>query len=309
MSWPGRTLGVVLRHPRSADRSRQRPRSRCRRPAVPARRTPRADAVRRRATCPRRDRHPEPGAVTRDGSRRTYRVQLARRASASTTSPALAAVPRTPSASRTSTCPRSCRPAPGSTHGYDVVDHTRLIRERRRPRGVRAAVAAPAREHGSAPSSTSSRTTWRCPTPAAAQRAALVGAARRPALAVRRLVRRRLDGRGGPCRPHAGARRSGSAKVLAAGEISVDTHRRASRCCATTSTSSRSGPAPRTCRWRELVDRAVVPARVLAGRRRGAELPPVLRRRHAWPRSGSRHPEVFDGHARAAARAGRATAG
>ena len=61
---------------------------------------------------------------------------------------------------------------------------------------------------------------------------------------------------------------------------SPSTARAPSRCCATTTTSSRCARAPRTCRCRA-AGPAVLPAGALAGGRRGAELPALLRHRHA----------------------------
>ena len=83
-----------------------------------------------------------------------------------------------------------------------------------------------------------------------AQRGPLVGAPDRARLAVRAMVRRRLGGaRAGPADAGAGPpdRRGAGRRRDRAGPRHGDL---AARCCATTTTCSRSGPAPRTCRCR-----------------------------------------------------------
>ena len=176
--------------------------------------------------------------------------------------------------------------APGSTHGYDVVDHSRLnvelggeaafdrLADALAARGL-SAIADVVPNH------------MAVPTPGPAQRRAVVGAARRARLAVRALVRRRLVG-AGPRRADAGARASGSGRCWRAGELSVAT--------TADSAGDPAGGEP-VLRYfdHEFPVRpgtedlplararrpAVVPAGVVAGRRRGAELPALLRRRHA----------------------------
>ena len=167
-------------------------------------------------------------------------------------------------------------------HGYDVVDHAPARRRSSaaRPACARAGRRA-ARARASASSSTSCPTTWRCRRRSTLNARALVGAARRPDLAVRALVRRGLGARTGRLlmpvlgqrigevpgrrrarrRPRRRPGRRDGAALLRPRVPGAARHRGPA---ARPSCSTRS--AYRLAHWR-------------VGRR-GAELPPVLRRRH-----------------------------
>ena len=83
---------------------------------------------------------------------------------------------------------------------------------------------------------------------------------------------------------HAGARRAHRRRARP-GQLR-STGPGTSRCCATSSTSSRSARAPRTSPLAQLRRPAVVPARWWRVARRRAELPALLRRRHAGRAAG-----------------------
>ena len=197
------------------------------------------------------------------------------------------------SASRTLYLSPVLQAAPGSTHGYDVVDHARI--SARRPAAAtafdaarRGAARARARRrrrrraqpHGGADAGpTSTRRSGRC-------------CATGP-LAVRR--------RGSTSTGCAEGDRilmpvlGGTVEqVLERGDVTARRRRwarRATRGAALLRPRVPGrGPAPRTCRWPSCSTGSRLPAGALAGGRRGAELPAVLRRRHRSSRSGSRTP-------------------
>ena len=155
---------------------------------------------------------------------------------------------------------------PGSTHGYDVVDHARVREELGGEEGLRALAAHRAGARSRPGRWTSCRTTWRCrPAP---QPRPVGGAARGPRVAVRALVRHRLGGAGRPGAA-AGARRTGSARRSG-------TWRSTATCCATTTTCSRCARAPRSCRCRELLDAQWYRLGLVAAGPHRAELPALL---------------------------------
>ena len=168
--------------------------------------------------------------------------------------------------------------APGSTHGYDVVDHSRLSE----PAGGRPAfdrLAARLADHRMGAVGGRRTQSRGCADAGSAQQGAVVGAAGRAGVAVRRVVRRRL-GFGEPAAADGGA--GPAHRQGAGGRRAVGRWRR-------TAVLRARVPAPAGDREpadRGAGDRAVVPPRALAGRGRGAELPALLRRRH--PRCGAR---------------------
>ena len=134
--------------------------------------------------------------------------------------------------------------APGSVHGYDVVDHSRLSgRPRRRgrvPRHGGLVPAARARRHRRHRAQPHGHRRSRV-----AQPPVLVGAAGRGRVGVRALVRHRLAGAG-----RAGAAADpGRAARRGPATCRWTTAARTGPCSAITSTCCRSARAPRTCRW------------------------------------------------------------
>ena len=145
------------------------------------------------------------------------------------------------SVSHMSICPRSCSPAPGSSHGYDVVDHSQLNTEA----GGREAfdrMSAALREHGLSAVADVVPNHMAVPTPVRLKRGTVVGAARRAQFTVRALVRRRLERRT-PSGAHAGARRTHRHGALARG-VAGRVPRRRAGVCGTAITSSRCDRAP-----------------------------------------------------------------
>ena len=148
------------------------------------------------------------------------------------------------------------RAAPGSTHGYDVVDHDEVS-----PDARRAAGAAPARDrrarHGPRPRARHRAQPHGGPHAGVAQPGAVVGTARGPGVAVRRLVRRRLV-RGRRRRAHAGARRPHRGRprprraAARGGRVPGEGPRTS---CATTTTCSRCRPGTEALPLAELVER------------------------------------------------------
>ena len=158
--------------------------------------------------------------------------------------------------------------APGSVHGYDVVDHSRISADLGGEAAFRAMVAAVPpprpwrdRRHRAQPHGH--------PGARVAQPAVLVGAPGGDRVAVRALVRHRLGGagrpaaaahpgragRGLPRRPHRDCRQpvaaaGGRSSGLAAPEPRRGPRPGTSRCSATSTTCCRSAPAPPACRWR-----------------------------------------------------------
>ncbi len=181
----------------------------------------------------------------------------------------------------------------GSMHGYDVVDHGQISAGAGWPRRLRAAGRQRCTRHGLGAVVDVVPNHMAVPTPACLNAAALVGAARRAGLAVRRVVRRGLVG--GPGRAaDAGAGladRPGAGRGRAAARPGGRPGRRRA------GAALLRPPVPAAARHRgpaagRAGRPAVVPAGALAGRRRGAELPAVLRRRHAGRGPGG-GPEVF----------------
>ena len=141
----------------------------------------------------------------------TYRLQLHARLRLRRRSAALAPYLARPRACRTPTCRRCCRPAPGSTHGYDVVDHAGVNDELGGADGLRAAgrkrctarVSVLVRRRRAQPRGA-------VPMPESLQPGAVAGAARRPDVA-RTPDGSTSTGRRGPAVLHARARPTRSA--------------------------------------------------------------------------------------------------
>ena len=281
-----RALGGRDRHRRAPRRSRRGLRSR---PASHARRCGRGR--RRPAACSRRrtDAGRAAGPARPTGCSCTP-------SSASTRPPARGRLPARLGVSHVYLSP-SCRRRPARTHGYDVVDHSRLNAELGGRTALRPAGRGAARPRPRRRRSTSCPTTWRVPTPE------WLNAALWSVL------------RDGPRSPYARwfdvdwsvPDRAVLMPVLGAGSAR----------CSTTASSTldrsagrRAGaallrarvPAPARAPQDLPLERAgrpaVVPARALAGRRRGAQLPALLRRRHAGRRAG-RGPGGLRRHPRA----------
>ena len=193
---------------------------------------------------------------------------------------------------------------PGSPHGYDVVDHSRVSAElggedaframaARFPPSPRGGGRRRAQPHGAGPRLSHAT-------------AAVVGAVPGPGLAVRALVRRRLGRAGRPMLlPILGGPLE---KCL--DDLIIDTAPRTPEhdehrgpCCATSTTCCRCGTASPTCRWACCWPSSTTgwPA---GGRGHAAELAAVLRHRHA-DRDPGRGPRRVRRHSRRAARPGR----
>ena len=174
-------------------------------------------------------------------------------------------------------CSPVLQAAPGSTHGYDVVDHTRgLDRPRRATQDSSARVGRPrarARHRGRRRAQPHG-----IPEPEHLNAPALGRAAARPGVGVRGLVRRRLGAVRGEARS-AGARRR---RRRGAGLRRADARRARGR-PGDPLLRPRVPVAPGTGGG-DVADRtgpAALRARLLAREGRHAELPTVLRRRHA----------------------------
>ena len=107
---------------------------------------------------------------------------------------------------------------PGSMHGYDVTDHARIRGELGGEEGFRA-MAKRLRSHGLGIILDIVPNHMAVPPTAVAEQAAVVGAARRPRLAVRDLVRHRLGGAG---RPDAAADSGRAALESCLGDLRVE---------------------------------------------------------------------------------------
>ena len=217
----------------------------------------------------------------------TYRLQLghgpdARRRRAAR------AVPRVARASTHVYLSPVLRAAPGSTHGYDVVDHDEIAPRARRPPALRAA-ARRRRTGGPRARARHRAEPHGRPDARLAQPRAVVGAGRGPdspcadwfdvdwsagdgAVLMPVLGERIGAVLGAGARPRRGrdpGRGHEDRPALLRPRVPGPAGDRAAA-------PGGAGGAP------------ALPARVLAGRRRGAQLPPVLRRRHPRSRSASR---------------------
>ena len=133
---------------------------------------------------------------------------------------------------------------PGSTHGYDVVDHSRVSEDLGGEAAFRD-MAARFRDLGLGVIVDIVPNHMAVPVPESLNRPLWSVLRDGTGLAVRGLVRRGLGRAGRP----AAACRSWAARSATASATWNWTPAALSRCCATSTTSSRSAPAPRACRW------------------------------------------------------------
>ena len=174
--------------------------------------------------------------------------------------------------------------APGSTHGYDVRrPRPHLSAELGGARGLRAGSSRPRASTGLGVVVDVVPNHMAVPDAGLRSTRPVVGAARRAA------ARRTPTGSTSTGRPRSGA----ILMPVLGGRIGEALERGDAPRSTTAARPARAGAAllrprvpgarraPRRCRWPSCVDRAVLPAGALAGRRRGAQLPALLRHRHA----------------------------